>query len=212
MTEDQVQACRRSRLQALVGHADFEGSKARLGLALNYKSGSHVSQMLKGHRPITEKTVIQIEAMRGGKYAGWFSDCAATRPAEVPRVAGARAEAHGMNLYAITVKPVELTWRDLVIATDLPALFEVHMPDGALQPNIAPGTLLLFRTDFTAEDLRPRVGILVKDAQGGRYIRRYAEAPGGRWIAQALDAAYASLDGADVSILAVMRGRIDPTV
>lgn len=59
---------RRDRLQAL---ANKIGGKAALGRALGYKDGAFVGQMLRGERPITEKTVSTIEAIPA--YAGWFS-------------------------------------------------------------------------------------------------------------------------------------------
>lgn len=65
------QELRRRRLAALAKHEEF-GSRAALGRALGYKDGAFVRQMIDGERPITEKTVAAIEAMRGGKFRGWF--------------------------------------------------------------------------------------------------------------------------------------------
>lgn len=64
---EEIQAHRRRRLQAAV---DRLGSKAELGRRLGYQDGSHVGQMLRGEKPITEKTVIALEALPG--MAGWF--------------------------------------------------------------------------------------------------------------------------------------------
>lgn len=65
------QRWRRERLRALAEHVDFAG-KAGLGRALGYKDGAFVGQMLNGMRPITEKTVAAVHALRGGKFRGWF--------------------------------------------------------------------------------------------------------------------------------------------
>lgn len=65
------QGWRRERLRALAEHVDF-GGKAGLGRALGYKDGAFVGQMLNGLRPITEKTVAAVHALRGGKFRGWF--------------------------------------------------------------------------------------------------------------------------------------------
>lgn len=58
---------RRERLAAL---AKLRGGNAALGRDLGYKDGAFVSQMIRGHRPITEKTVAQAERLSGA--ANWF--------------------------------------------------------------------------------------------------------------------------------------------
>jgi hypothetical protein len=72
VTRHPDQDFRRERLAALLRHSDFGGSLVTLGRALGYESGAFVSQMLKSVRPVSEKTVAQIEKMRGGKFRGWF--------------------------------------------------------------------------------------------------------------------------------------------
>lgn len=64
---------RRARLADLLDHPDFGGRKVALGRALGYDSGAFVSQMLRGDRPISEKTVQQVESMSNGKFRGWFT-------------------------------------------------------------------------------------------------------------------------------------------
>ena len=67
MDEITIQAWRVQRLAAMV---DREGGKAAAGRKLGYKDGAFVGQMLRGERPITEKTVLIANALPG--YAGWF--------------------------------------------------------------------------------------------------------------------------------------------
>lgn len=59
---------RRERLSAL---AERVGGKAALGKLLGYQDGAFVGQMIKGHRPISEKTVLAVHAKPG--LSGWFS-------------------------------------------------------------------------------------------------------------------------------------------
>lgn len=66
------QGWRRARLNALAEHEDFKG-RAALGRALGYKDGAYVRQMIEGERAITEKTIAAAEALRGGKFRGWFA-------------------------------------------------------------------------------------------------------------------------------------------
>jgi hypothetical protein len=61
---------RKERLAALV-KAKFDDNKTAFGKALGYDSGAYIRQMIKGTRSITEKTIAEIEALKG--CAGWFS-------------------------------------------------------------------------------------------------------------------------------------------
>jgi hypothetical protein len=67
MNENEVQAWRVGRLEAMI---EREGGKAAAGRKLGYKDGAFVGQMLRGERPITEKTVAAAHALAG--YSGWF--------------------------------------------------------------------------------------------------------------------------------------------
>ena len=69
MDFEDIAEYRRAKLQAFLD-LKFEGKKAALGRALGYKDGAFVGQMLRGERPISEKTVDQIQALSGGR--GWF--------------------------------------------------------------------------------------------------------------------------------------------
>lgn len=92
-------------------------------------------------------------------------------------------------------------------STKLPSQFTVAMPDQALQPRVAQGTVLIFSTDATPA---VGIGVLVEDEGGARYIRRYAEGAAGTWLAQATNDAYITLHSNvhGLKILAVMTGRM----
>jgi hypothetical protein len=68
MDLDELLMWRRERLQAL---ASKLGGNAALGRRLGYKDGAFVGQMIKGLRPITEKTIQTIHEMSEAR--GWFS-------------------------------------------------------------------------------------------------------------------------------------------
>lgn len=72
VSEAPHQPYRKGRLQDLLDHPDFRGNKSELARALGFKSGAFVHQMLKGIRPILEKTIDKAHTIRGGKYRGWF--------------------------------------------------------------------------------------------------------------------------------------------
>jgi SOS-response transcriptional repressor LexA len=67
MDLDRITVWRQGRMEAL---AKKLGGKAPLGRALGYADGAYVGQMIRGDRPITEKTVAEAEALPG--CAGWF--------------------------------------------------------------------------------------------------------------------------------------------
>lgn len=69
MDKDALNDFRRERLEAL---ADHMGGRAALGRALGYKDGGYINHMVKGLRPITEKTIEAAEKIPGAQ--GWFSD------------------------------------------------------------------------------------------------------------------------------------------
>lgn len=79
MLDDRLLQWRRQRLKALRELPDF-GSQGALAKALGQADGSYVGQMERGQRAITEKTIAQIEGLRGGKCRGWFAAPGTPRP------------------------------------------------------------------------------------------------------------------------------------
>lgn len=67
---DAIQEHRRTRFQALIDSPEFAGNLSAVGRALGYQDGVYVRQMRDGERPISEKTVLKIEALAG--RGGWF--------------------------------------------------------------------------------------------------------------------------------------------
>jgi len=68
MDAQSLQAYRVSRLEALV---QKEGGKAALGRKLGYRDGAFIGQMLRGDRPISEKTIQLVDSLPGCR--GWFN-------------------------------------------------------------------------------------------------------------------------------------------
>ena len=67
MDEKKIQEWRISRLEEM---AAKEGGKAALGRRLGYRDGAFVGQMLRGERPVSEKTVLAVHGLPG--YSRWF--------------------------------------------------------------------------------------------------------------------------------------------
>lgn len=90
MDLDEISQWRRARLGELLAQK-YGGNKAALGRALGYQNGAFVSQMLLGSRPVSEKTVAQIQAKPG--LSRWFSvDAAGPTQQALPPYSGSALE------------------------------------------------------------------------------------------------------------------------
>lgn len=113
--------------------------------------------------------------------------------------------AHDLSQPNSDHEPITCSWEFILSAVPLPPRFRMAAPDDAMAPLTPKGTVLIFSTD--AEPAFGH-GVLVEDATGMRYLRRYAQGPGGRWIAEARNSAYLALDSASgLRVLAVVIGR-----
>lgn len=72
---------RRRRLEELTQHQDFGGTSG-LAAAAGWANGNYVRQLIRGNRPITEKTIEKLESLRGSKFKGWFSSSPLSNPAD----------------------------------------------------------------------------------------------------------------------------------
>jgi len=84
-----------------------------LGRKLGYQNGAFISQMIQGHRPITEKTIFAIHQIPGCK--GWFDAPDDTNPATINERTDplpyslevvASALRHSDDLTLVQVKPL----------------------------------------------------------------------------------------------------------
>ena len=89
----------------------------------------------------------------------------------------------------------------------LPSEFVCAVPDDALSPDTPRGTVLMFSTQALPQ---PGLGVLVQDRDGRRYVRRYTQAHGGRFLATASHRDYVTLDSDTdgLEVLAVATGRM----
>lgn len=117
---------RRRRLEMAAGRM---GGKAALGRRLGFRDGAFVGQMIRGERPITEKTIVALGAIR--EVADLFSfsamggfKVAENDPAPYHRAAVTLAEALPVVLDALRDAPQRDELRrllPLLVDTDAPA-------------------------------------------------------------------------------------------
>lgn len=88
---------------------------------------------------------------------------------------------------------------------ELPAVFEIAMPDDAMAPEIPAGRQLIFERTSTMP--RPGTRILIADGSGRRHVRRFAEGRDGAWRALPDNRAHMDLDSHQdrLELLAVLR-------
>jgi len=120
-----------------------------------------------------------------------------------------RSQAQLLSLDSHTVPPRTLLWGDLM-KTTLPRQFRVALPDDAMAPDAKAGELVEMDT---GEKPRPGDGVLVQDAAGAIYFRKYRPGRGDAWTAYATNPDYPSLeserDGLEIiaTMIHVVRGR-----
>lgn len=194
-------------LELLAGISRAELSE-RSGIAASTLSRYLSSPSSPGHKRISEINARKLERA-GRKPENWLDGRAVAAPPPQPHPS-ARGLAHDM-IHGPWTLPPTLSWEEIMRSSEFPGSFVVAMPDDALAPNVPRGTRLIFEPDAEPVPLR---GVLVQDATGRRYIRRYAEAPGGAWRAEALREGYVSLESErdGLALLAVMVGRLDGAI
>lgn len=87
--------------------------------------------------------------------------------------------------------PPLVSWGWVMQGYELPKAFVIEIPDGALASRLPRGTRAVFESGLTPQ---PGDFVLVRDASGARFVRRYAQGRGDSWQAAALDASYVTLD------------------
>lgn len=153
----------------------------------------------KGAKNISEENARKLEAA-ARKPMYWLDAQHPRRGVSIDPVAQAVSQRESeSNL------PQQVPWEGIVNA-ELPSLFWVLMPDDSMAPDIRKNDRLTFDSGR-----QPSAGqrVLVVDANGGAYVRRYKPGAAGRWRAvpdndAEFDAIESERDG--LRILAVMVG------
>ena len=198
-----------------------EGGKAPAGRKLGYKDGAFVGQMLRGERPITEKTVLAVHALSG--YAGWFNEgggelaslpVAALTPSpspgvpvvHVPLLANAGSMGPGTDIQHDDILVGQIALSEQWVSrrlqpTNLNALRFIHAYGDSMSPTFEDGDILLVDTGI--KDPKIIDGVYVMAANDRVYIKR---------VRQRMDGVVEiSSDNATVKTVDVLNGdhRID---
>lgn len=203
-----VKECRRLRLLELLEGMSAAELSRRTGMdGETAISPATISRMRlsplesKNYKGIGESNARRIE--NAAKKSQYWMDTHPLITGEVPVIHG---QSQHLRPVSLTLPP-SISWGSLMSSETLPPQFTVVMPDDALAGRVPSGTVLVFSTQVAP---RPGVGVLVRSGDGRRYIRRYAEAAGGAWQAQATNDAYVTLDSErdGLQLLAVMTGKM----
>jgi len=145
MSEQNLQDWRRQRLHEM---ALREGGNLALGRKLGYTSGAFIGQMLRGERPISEKTVFAAHKLPG--YAGWFD---ASKAENLPALAessptAVRAASSARDIpQSLETVAVALQQSDDITLDQVKLLFARLTDAPARAPEIVPRIAALLTTD-----------------------------------------------------------------
>lgn len=97
---------------------------------------------------------------------------------------------------------------ETIVKGKVPPLFRAVLPDDAMAPEFPKGTEVVWSI---RQRMLPGRMVLVRDRHGQVHARecRQGMAPG-QWSAVPRNAAYVAIPGADVELVAVFRGRLEP--
>jgi phage repressor protein C with HTH and peptisase S24 domain len=188
MDERAIQKWRAQRLEAMV---EREGGKAPAGRKLGYRDGAFVGQMLRGERPITEKTVLAVHALPG--YSGWFTAPTTVAPTTTPSAAPAPAPAPGESAIRVPLLAnsgsmgmgTEIQHDDVLVGqialseqwvtrrlqpSSPTALRFIHAYGDSMHPTFEDGDVLLVDTGM--RDPKAIDGVYVMAANDRVYIKR----------------------------------------
>lgn len=169
------------------------------------KSVSAVSQWRSGStKNLSAEAALGLAALTGWTAQWWTTGRGPReRVSPTPEDAGV---AHPLS-FSLADDGLPLDWEDIVATDQLPSRFCCAVPDDALAPRTLRGTRFTF--DRNAQPA-PGLVVLVEDASGTRYVRRYTQGAGHHWTASAADG-YVTLDSIThgLRLLAVAVSRWD---
>lgn len=201
-----VYDCRRLRLIELLKEVSAAELSQRSGIAASTISRYKSDPDSKGHKRMTEENARKLET--AGRKPVYWLDRQHWLPAQHAGAGTGSVDepvAQQLSHPQSDDAPTTCTWEFVLSAASLPPRFRLAVPDDALAPATPRGTVLIFST--TAQPTFGH-GILVQAADGSRYVRRYAQAPGGGWLAEARNSAYLDIPGdSGASVVAVVIGR-----
>jgi phage repressor protein C with HTH and peptisase S24 domain len=191
MDEKKIQAWRISRLAEMAAN---EGGKAALGRKLGYRDGAFVGQMLRGERPVTEKTVLAAQKIPG--YSTWFdvpADKETTQEIDLEDnpdypairrvkfklsagVSGFSVDYQGGNGNPLVFRR---DWYEKNGYTPT-KLFATYVANGSMEPGLYDGDTVVVNT----EQIEPKDGVVFAvNYEGELVIKRLVRDDGQWWLA-----------------------------
>ncbi len=179
MNSNEIAEHRKLRLQQFCDLV-FSGKKSSLGRALGYRDGAFIGQMLRGERPITEKTVNQIHELPGG-YS-WFTGEVSIAPQtkegiHIPLLANTGSMGSGEDHQdedvmtgSLTLSPFFIQERIRPSRTE--ALRFINSYGDSMSPTFESGDVLLVDTGIRDVKIN---GIYVLSAQSRIFIKRVSQ-------------------------------------
>jgi hypothetical protein len=198
-----VYARRRFWLHELLKEHSAAYLSERSGMAASTISRLKLPPDQKHAKNIGERSARRLESA-GHKSSGWLD--------RQHWIAGESSPAYAVDqdLSQPTVEHApQIDWEALMEHKTLPALFWITINDDAMAPRVRAGNRVCFDSRQTP---RAGDGVLLVDEAGTFQFRMYRAASADRWIASALNPAFAERDSAKdpirvVAVLVAEEGR-----
>lgn len=192
-----------ANLAALLKEPRIGGAKGLAELLGRPKMRAHLLNIRDGRRGMGDALAADIEDVTG-KGRGWM-DRQHTVAGESPPP---YSVAHAVSLPDVSDALPLYRWEDIMLK-ETPDTFRAALVDDALAPQYPRGTEIVWTTRRRAA---PGRLVLVRDAHGQLHARQFRQSTlPGRWIAAALNPAFATLEDSDsLHIVAVYKGVLEP--
>lgn len=205
MDREQTVEYRKKRLQDFID-LKYARSKAALGRALGYRDGAFVGQMLRGERPITEKTIDQIHALPGGK--AWFAGADKSNISPGPVIRGSVPLLSSVQAGAFREVLDSHSGDDGMmdqIPTTVPVnryTFALRVQGDSMEPKFTEGMLLIVEPEMDAQH---NDYVIVKNGSEETTFKRLVR-DGEDWFLKPLNERYPIKPLGNNTIVGVVRG------
>lgn len=179
-----IETVRRANLEALIEEADGVVNLARLTGGNLASRKSYISSIRTGTREMGDD-FAELLRVTMEKPTGWMDQDHSNERPKNPEVAQITSQLRP------TIRPTTMQWELILITEELPKEFTLPVRDDAMSPRLVRGGLAHCSTEAKHG---PRDLVLIADAEGGLYIREYAEITATHWQAVAAQPGYLPLD------------------
>lgn len=192
---------RRNRFIRYFNGPPLHGDRQRL-IARSRLTEGRISQLFDPKEAFGERAAGNLAERLGLERTAFLRDAVG---AETEAPAAQRGVAHDLSAPPVTFFPTRIEWRVVMGGDPLPESFALEMLDDSMTGDYERGDLVFFKSTTLPS---PGRRVLVVDAKGNGYIRKYRMKGGQDWAAVPNNPNYIELDAVTegLRVLAVAHG------